>query len=71
MTENDSFERFEGVLLQFQCSHSEFSIVIEDDCRVAYGYIYNESDRICGDVCLYNRQETPVQNGTIRNYFYF
>jgi hypothetical protein len=35
-----------------------YSVVIEDDGRVAYAYLYEEHD-IIGDVWLYNQQEPP------------
>jgi len=36
-----------------------YSVVIEDDSRVAYAYLY-EGEDIIGDVWLYNQQEPPV-----------
>jgi len=37
---------------------SRFSIVIEDDGRVAYAYLLDDNT-VVGDVWLYNNQETP------------
>ncbi len=37
---------------------SHYSVVTEDDGRVAYSYLY-EGEDIVGDVWLYNQQEPP------------
>jgi hypothetical protein len=37
-----------------------YSVIIEDDGRVAYAYMYWGED-IVGDVWLYNQAETPTQ----------
>lgn len=50
----------EGILLEFESPCGRFSLVFEDDGKVAYGYVTDE-DRITGDVWLYNRRRTPEQ----------
>ena len=37
----------------------EYSIIIDDDGRVAYAYLYKRND-IIGDVWLYNQATTPT-----------
>ena len=38
---------------------AHYSILIEDDSRVAYAYLCEDED-IIGDVWLYNQQEPPI-----------
>ena len=38
--------------------HGEWTVVVEDDDRVAYAYLLHEG-RIVGDVWLYNRTPSP------------
>ncbi|MDB4924068.1 hypothetical protein [Mucilaginibacter sp.] len=46
--------------LQVFCEFDpHYSIVIKDDGRVAYAYLY-EGEDIIGDVWLYNQQEAPA-----------
>lgn len=45
---------------QFFCStEPEYSVVIEDDDKVCYAYLYFNKE-IIGDVWLYNNVESPV-----------
>ncbi|MDB5031313.1 hypothetical protein [Mucilaginibacter sp.] len=45
--------------LKIHCEFDRhYSIVIKDDGRVAYAYLY-EGEDIIGDVWLYNQQEAP------------
>jgi len=45
---------------QFFCEcNVEYSIIIDDDGRVAYAYLYKGND-IIGDVWLYNQAATPI-----------
>ena len=53
---NDDFK--EGILLRFDDEVSYFSIVFDDDGKVAYAYLL-ENGKIIGDVWLYNRGDTP------------
>jgi len=47
--------------LQVHCEFdSYYSVIIEDDGRVAYAYMYWGED-IVGDVWLYNQAETPKE----------
>jgi hypothetical protein len=39
---------------------SGYSVVLEDDGRVAYAYLRNADGRIVGDVWLFNRIEAPA-----------
>ena len=48
----------ESYCIQFISDNPAFSIIIEDDGRVCYGYLL-EVDEIVADVWLYNTQETP------------
>jgi hypothetical protein len=46
--------------LQVPCEFDRhYSVLIKDDGRVAYAYLY-EGEDIIGDVWLYNRQEPPA-----------
>jgi hypothetical protein len=47
---------FVGFTRQFQ--HEDWTVVVEDDDRVAYGYLRHDG-RIVGDVWLYNRTPAP------------
>src|SRR5438046_3121601 len=47
-------------LQQFDCPNSSFSVVIDDDDRVAYAYLLKEGD-MCGDVWLYNCNMAPEE----------
>jgi len=38
----------------------DYSVVIEDDGKVAYAYLLNK-DEIVSDVWLYNQRQTPEQ----------
>jgi hypothetical protein len=45
---------------QIHCEFDHhYSVVIKDDGRVAYAYLYDGED-ITGDVWLYNQQQAPV-----------
>jgi hypothetical protein len=47
---------------QYICqTQPEFSVVIEDNGKVAYAYLL-ETDKIMGDVWLYNQAPTPTKN---------
>ncbi len=50
----------EGLLLQFKSPCRNFSLVFDDDGKVAYAYL-REGNRIVGDLWLYNRGSTPEQ----------
>lgn len=46
---------------QFFCEkNEEYSVIVEDDGKVAYAYLYQNSD-ILGDVWLYNQELTPEE----------
>ena len=48
--------------LQIHCEFDDYySAVIEDDGRVAYGYLC-EGEDIIGDVWLYNQQQAPTNS---------
>ena len=40
---------------------SGYSVIFEDDGRVAYAYLLDPNDKIVADVWLYNRCPTPAQ----------
>lgn len=46
---------------QFFNQELGFSVVFDDDGRVAYAYLLDASDRVVGDVWLYNRCVSPVE----------
>ncbi len=48
-------------ILRYRFAESEYSAVIEDDGRVAYGYLLLDG-KILGDVWLYNRVDAPAEN---------
>lgn len=55
-----------GYFSQFLCeANDRYSIIIEDDGRVAYAYLYKD-DEITGDIWLYNQGEAPVRYNTSR-----
>jgi hypothetical protein len=43
---------------EFDCEDLPFSVIIEDDDRVAYAYLLRQGE-ICGDVWLYNCTAAP------------
>ncbi|WP_214071391.1 hypothetical protein [Mucilaginibacter sp. dw_454] len=46
--------------LQVYCEFDRhYSVVIQDDGRVAYAYLYEDED-IIGDVWLYNQEQAPA-----------
>jgi hypothetical protein len=46
---------------QYFCNfNANYSIIIEDDNRVAYAYLL-EGENIVGDVWLYNQEQSPVK----------
>jgi len=46
----------------FQNGEGSYSVVFDDDGRVAYAYLLNPAGSIVGDVWLYNRCSTPVES---------
>lgn len=46
---------------EFTDRNSGFSVVFDDDGRVAYAYLLDDHASLVADVWLYNRCETPVQ----------
>jgi len=47
---------------QFFCDfNNRFSVIIEDDGKVAYGYLMDDED-IVGDVWLYNQKPSPQES---------
>ena len=48
------------ILLQFRSPDPRYSVVIEDDGRVAYAYLLHD-DEIVGDVWLYNHGPAPAE----------
>jgi hypothetical protein len=51
----------DGFAIQFVSPFDESAVVIEDDGRVAYAYIFGRDGAICGDVWLYNRYPAPAE----------
>lgn len=49
----------EGPFGQFHDPDRAFSVVFEDDGRVAYGYLLDSAQNVLADVWLYNRCEAP------------
>ncbi len=46
---------------KFTDENSGYSIIFDDDGRVAYAYLLNSKEEITADVWLYNRCATPVE----------
>ncbi len=46
---------------KFLNPNSGYSVVFDDDGRVAYAYLLNQRDAIVGDVWLYNRCASPSE----------
>ncbi|QUJ67380.1 hypothetical protein KDD30_15295 [Photobacterium sp. GJ3] len=46
---------------RFIDNRTGYSTIFDDDGRVAYAYLLDETDSIVGDVWLYNRCSTPVE----------
>lgn len=46
---------------EFTDRNSGYSVVFDDDGRVAYAYLLDDHASIVADVWLYNRCETPAQ----------
>lgn len=47
-----------GYLSKNKCPDLDYSLVIEDDDKVAYAYLL-KNEKLVGDVWLYNRTDTP------------
>jgi hypothetical protein len=50
-----------GCLAKFHDERSGYSVVFDDDGRVAYAYLLDQQGSIVGDVWLYNRCDTPLE----------
>jgi len=50
----------EDLFFEYCCPDGKYTIVVEDDGRVAYAFLYEE-DEIVGDVWLYNKCDTPEE----------
>lgn len=50
-----------GVLRRFYSEDRRYSLLIEDNGRVSYAYLFDGDGRICGDVWLYNRCSAPTE----------
>ncbi len=50
---------FTGLYAEFGDAEGMYSVVIEDDGRVAYAYLFDADGDICADVWLYNRCAAP------------
>ncbi len=46
---------------RFIDKNTAYSVIFEDDGRVAYAYLLDESEAVCADVWLYNRCITPEE----------
>lgn len=46
---------------KFTDQKSGYSVIFDDDGRVAYAYLINPEGKITADVWLYNRCETPFE----------
>ena len=51
-----------GFSHEYSAPHYRHSVVVEDDGKVGYAYLIDESGRICADVWLYNRCPAPVKS---------
>ncbi len=59
--EGDSMEPGNGIFGVFTSPCGVFTVVVEDDGKVAYAYLRKVA-AIVGDIWLYNRCETPDQS---------
>ncbi len=50
-----------GVMIEIVDPQTAYAVVIDDDGRVAYGYLRDQQRRIVGDVWLYNVADSPEQ----------
>jgi hypothetical protein len=50
----------DGFATRFASPFDESAVIIEDDGKVAYAYMFDRDGAICGDVWLYNRCPTPI-----------
>lgn len=50
-----------GFTVRFVSPFDESAVIVEDDGRVAYAYMFGKDGTICGDVWLYNRCPTPIE----------
>lgn len=50
-----------GFCAKFVSPLDQKAVLIEDDGRVAYAYMLDCDGRICSDVWLYNRCQTPAE----------
>lgn len=46
---------------RFESDLAPYSVVFEDDGRVGYAYLIDDTESICGDVWLYNRATAPAE----------
>lgn len=51
----------ETLMGKFSSPSGRRAILVEDDGKVCYAYMLDEDDKICGDVWLYNRCQTPAE----------
>ncbi len=51
----------DSLLLVFKDPESDFTVVVEENSKVAYAYL-RQSDQIVGDVWLYNRGPAPPRS---------
>jgi hypothetical protein len=58
MSANEMKETF---LAKFSSPSGRRAVFVEDDGRVCYAYMLDERGKICGDVWLYNRCQTPAE----------
>lgn len=49
-----------GILVEFIHTETGFSVVFDDNGKVAYGYLIQADETIVADVWLYNRGGTPT-----------
>jgi hypothetical protein len=50
-----------GFVEKFRSPDGLAAVMIEDDGRVAYAYLLDATEAICGDVWLYNRCPAPLE----------
>lgn len=50
-----------GFCVRFKSPEEKYEVEINDDGRVAYGYMFDPSGHICSDVWIYNRCIAPIE----------
>jgi hypothetical protein len=55
----NSIDEEAGFIREFVSPDGRQAVIVEDDGKVGYAYLLDGNGKICGDVWLYNRSQTP------------